>query len=171
MLSTLAVWVLGMCFYFESLADSKGFLCSVTFLCIHAFLSAALTADDKSGPDSQNQTCSHPDGVFFSRRSDHSSELRLAAHQQAVHVGPEPAAGGAGAAEEAAAPPAESEPRPHHVVRRPGRSSAPPAQRCLCRPQLCGLSPPHPGGSWSVQRTSDPDLQTPSSSSWRPAPF
>lgn len=60
-------------------------------------------------------------------RTHHSSQLRLSAHQQALDVGPEPAAGRAGAAEEAAAPPSEPLSRPHHIG--PGPSAG-----CLVSP-------------------------------------
>lgn len=45
--------------------------------------------------------------IFFFFRTDHSSKLRVCTNQQALYIGPVPAAGCAGAAETAAAAPSE----------------------------------------------------------------
>uniref|UniRef100_A0A673CIY5 Protein strawberry notch homolog 1 n=1 Tax=Sphaeramia orbicularis TaxID=375764 RepID=A0A673CIY5_9TELE len=49
-------------------------------------------------------------------RTDHSSKLRVAANQQALYIGPVPAACCAGAAETAAAPPTKSQSCTQHIV-------------------------------------------------------
>uniref|UniRef100_H2VDN9 Protein strawberry notch homolog 1 n=1 Tax=Takifugu rubripes TaxID=31033 RepID=H2VDN9_TAKRU len=51
-----------------------------------------------------------------SRRTDHSSELRVCVNQQALHIGPVAAAGCAGAAEASAAPPSEPQSCPRSIA-------------------------------------------------------
>lgn len=53
---------------------------------------------------------------FFFYRSAHSSKLCVSVNQQAVNVGPVPAACCAGAAETAAAPPSKSQSCTQHIV-------------------------------------------------------
>uniref|UniRef100_A0A3Q3LEF3 Protein strawberry notch homolog 1 n=1 Tax=Mastacembelus armatus TaxID=205130 RepID=A0A3Q3LEF3_9TELE len=56
------------------------------------------------------------DSLCFFLRSDHSSKLCISVNEQALNIGPVPAARCAGAAEAAAAPPSKSQSRTQHIV-------------------------------------------------------
>lgn len=120
--------------------------------------------------------------LSFSNRAAHPSKLRVPTNQQAVDVGPVPAARRAGAAEAAAAPPSEPQPRARHGIARHHGSvhpvslvllKAPGPPVCLCTAVPWTAAPPHPpppphthtpdpfsSSMWSLQ---------PSESQWRHA--